>query len=30
MARAGGKHPVTLAVRALRSAGVAFVPHIYP
>lgn len=24
------KHPVTLAIRALRSAGVAFVPHLYP
>jgi len=24
------KHPVTLAVRALRAAGVAFEPHVYP
>ncbi len=24
------KHPVTMAVRALRSAGVAFEPHLYP
>lgn len=24
------KHPVTMAVRALRAAGVAFVPHLYP
>lgn len=24
------KHPVTLAIRALRAANVAFVPHLYP
>ncbi|HEU4732472.1 MAG TPA: aminoacyl-tRNA deacylase [Kofleriaceae bacterium] len=24
------KHPVTMAVRALRNAGVAFAPHLYP
>lgn len=24
------KHPVTMAIRALRAAGVAFVPHLYP
>jgi len=24
------KHPVTMAVRALRAAGVAFEPHVYP
>ena len=24
------KHPVTMAVRALRAAGLAFVPHLYP
>jgi len=24
------KHPVTLAIRALRAAGVVFVPHLYP
>jgi Cys-tRNA(Pro) deacylase len=29
-ARGVSKHPVTMAVRALRAAGVAFVPHLYP
>jgi Cys-tRNA(Pro) deacylase len=24
------KHPVTMAIRALRAAGTAFVPHLYP
>ncbi|HEX2686876.1 MAG TPA: aminoacyl-tRNA deacylase [Kofleriaceae bacterium] len=24
------KHPVTMAVRVLRAAGIAFVPHLYP
>ena len=24
------KHPITMAVRALRAAGIAFVPHLYP
>lgn len=28
--RAVPKHPVTMAVRALRAAGVAFEPHLYP
>lgn len=27
--RAVPKHPVTMAIRALRAAGVAFVPHLY-
>ena len=28
--RAVPKHPVTMAIRALRAAGIAFVPHLYP
>jgi Cys-tRNA(Pro) deacylase len=30
MIAAVSKHPVTMAIRALRAAGIAFVPHLYP